>query len=105
MGLSHDEVITAWEQIKRILEEVNGATVHCGLHAEEGDREGILSRLGRVWDCRQIVDLLSADALNLRVLAVLAMLIDIGQQLLCLSVGLANGSKCAVFLFIVFKIG
>ena len=100
MRLGHDKVVASREQVEGIFEEVDGAAIDCCLHAEQSDGKRILCQLRRVRDRVQVMNLLSANALNLRVLAVSAVLLDFRQKLLLLTVWLPNGVQGPVFIVI-----
>jgi len=64
--LCHNQVVSVWESLKRILKEVLRAWIKCGFHTEEGDSEGVLSWFWGLRNMLLIVDLL-ADILGLGV--------------------------------------
>ena len=105
MRLGHDKVVASREQVEGIFEEVDGTAINCCLHAEQGDGKRILCQLRRVRDRVQVMNLLSANALNLRVLAVSAVLLDFWQELLGFAVRLTNGCKGTVLIFIHIELG
>lgn len=48
--LSHNQVVSVWEQIEGILEEVDRSAVDGCLHTEESDGKSVFGILGRIWD-------------------------------------------------------
>jgi hypothetical protein len=70
MWLGDNEVVTVWEDLKCVLQEVLRSTVESGFHAKQSDGEGILGGLRRIGNRCQVVDFLTL-LLDERVIAVL----------------------------------
>lgn len=96
--LSHNQVVSVWEKIECILEEIDRSAVDSCLHTEESDGKSVFGILRRIWDHSQVVDLLSADLLNFIVVAVQSMLFQVWQQVDFPLIRLADLLESAVFL-------
>jgi hypothetical protein len=70
MWLGDNEVVTVWEDLKCVLQEVLRSTVESGFHAKQSDGESILGGLRRIGNRCQVVDFLTL-LLDERVIAVL----------------------------------
>ena len=70
MWLGDNEVVTVWEDLKCVLQEVLRSTVEGGFHAKQSDGESILGGLRRIGNRCQVVDFLTL-LLDERVIAVL----------------------------------
>ena len=102
VGLGDDQVVPVWEELEGILEEVDRSTVNSCFHTEQSDREGVLGRLGRVRDRVQVSDLL-ADSLDRGVVRVLAMLLNLRQEVQHLGEWLVDSCKSTVFIIKLIK--